>query len=276
MEPLLTVSLVICCQALVYRAVVRPRIVGWGASAAERRGPLPGDPPVPLPGRSTRAITIDARRPEVWSWLIQLGADRGGFFSYCLIEKLMGYGHRGTELFPRFTDLEVGRVVPGSREGSRPWIEYGFPVLAVEPGRYFVLGDWGTFHLEELDGDRTRLVVRTQGQEPSGPVGRIVDSAFLPLHYLMERRMLLGFKARAEAGAGVRLSGVPDVLWLAGMASSGPGTALLALVGTGTAGTVLAVALGTGWLLTLLLLPPRPAYSTAFLVLVASALVATF
>lgn len=274
MKVLATVLAVLGGQTVAYVLIVHRRIVGWGATAAERRRPMPGDDPAARIGRSTRAVTIEAPRSEVWSWLIQLGADRGGFFSYAFIERTLGYDKQGTGLFPQSQDLEVGRIIPGSLKGATPLITFNFPVLAVEPSRSFVLKNWGNFWLDDLDEGATRLVVRTWGKKPSGPLTRVRGIAWTVMHYLMERRMLLGLKARAEAGPGVRLPEVPDNLWLAGLALSGLGTALLAIFGAGASGAVLSVALGLCWLLTLLLAPPLPVYSVTLALLVMLALVA--
>jgi len=61
-----------------------------------------------------------------------------------------------------------------------------------------VLGGWGAFVLEPKDG-YTRLIVRTRGNgKPNvalAPFGLLVLE---PAHFIMERRMLLGIKERAE------------------------------------------------------------------------------
>jgi hypothetical protein len=72
-------------------------------------------------------------------------------------------------------------------------------VSVFEPNRALGLEGWGTFVLEPLDADRTRLIAR-------GGVLRDLGAAAYGLlleipHFLMERRMLLGIKERAERGA---------------------------------------------------------------------------
>ena len=63
-----------------YVLAVRPRLLRWGATTQEAAGPLPGDEIIPAPRmQSTRAITISAPVAEVWPWLVQMGAGRGGF-----------------------------------------------------------------------------------------------------------------------------------------------------------------------------------------------------
>jgi hypothetical protein len=258
-------------QLVVYALVVRPRILTWGATRAEAAMPMPGDGDAPWIS-CTRAVTINASVADVWQWVIQLGADRGGFFSYTLLEKAMGYGHTGTEVHPEHNDFEVGRLIPASVPGASKLIDYNFRVVEMTPQTSFVLENWGAFVLQEQTPERTRLLVRTHGKPLTGPGSRLTALIGEPLHYLMERRMLLGFKERAEAGPGVQLTSTPDNLWLAGMLLSGLGLIPVALFSGGTAGAVVAVLVGLGWLLTLFFLPPRPTPALILLAVVAVAI----
>lgn len=80
--------------------------------------------------------------------------------------------------------------------------------------------------------------------------------------------MLMGLKARAEAGAGVRLSNASDNLWLAEVFLSGIGVALLMVVGGGVAGAVSSVLLGVAWLWVVLVADPRPVPALGVLIAV--------
>jgi hypothetical protein len=63
----------------------------WNATTEEVKEPLPGDEIVHAPTWTyTHAITILAPRAAVWPWLVQIGQDRGGFFSYEVLENLVG------------------------------------------------------------------------------------------------------------------------------------------------------------------------------------------
>jgi hypothetical protein len=76
---------------LAFFLFVRPWYLQWGATDEETRRPLPGDEIVPnAPGQETRAITIHASVDRVWPWLAQLEQDRGGFYSFDLLENLVG------------------------------------------------------------------------------------------------------------------------------------------------------------------------------------------
>jgi hypothetical protein len=56
-----------------------------------------------------------------------------------------------------------------------------------------------TFRLNPTAGEQTRLVVRFQSDFEPSPIGLVMNKyALAPIHFLMERKMLLGIKERAE------------------------------------------------------------------------------
>jgi len=66
-----------------YLVVLRPRSHRWGATKAELRRSLPGDGLVhTVKVGYTQAITINAPPEEVWPWLVQIGYQRGGWYTY--------------------------------------------------------------------------------------------------------------------------------------------------------------------------------------------------
>lgn len=263
MEFILNIALVIGVQIIVYAVFLRSKIMAWGASAEEATMPLVGDELAPGIS-STRAISINAPISEVWKWIIQLGADRGGFFSYSFLEKVLGYKAREENPALEFQEMEVGRNVPGSIDESKSVIKYNFRVVAVETGKSFVLENWGTFVLKEINSKQTRLIVRTHEPRLPDLISKIADFFFMPLHYIMERRMLMGMKARVE---GRRLSATSDNLWLLGVFLSGIGIAVSVLFGQGVLNVSLSIIYGILWLLTFLIFEPRPKYSLSLLLL---------
>ena len=179
----------------LYAAVTRPWLRQWGATADERRLPLPGDDLVPEPAvQSTRAVTVHAPAAAVWPWLAQIGQDRGGFYSYAWLENLAGCRMRNADhIHPEWQRREVGETV------KLHWAS-GLPVALFEPGHALGLAGWGVFALRPIDAGSTRLLAR-QRLRP-GP-GRWAYSLLLELpHFVMERGMLLGVKRRAELAAG--------------------------------------------------------------------------
>jgi hypothetical protein len=74
--------------AIGYQKFARPWMYTWGACAAEIDAVLPGDDLVAASAvRTTRGVTIDASPEAVWQWLVQIGEDRGGFYSYDWLER---------------------------------------------------------------------------------------------------------------------------------------------------------------------------------------------
>ena len=78
----------------------------------------------------------------------------------------------------------------------------GLRVSVFEPGRALGLEGWGTFTLEPVGAGRTRLIAR--GGVPRGVTAAAYAMLMEIPHFLMERRMLLGIKQRAEASRGDR------------------------------------------------------------------------
>lgn len=187
----------------VYAIGLRPWMRGWGASAEEASRPLPGDELVPDPAiEINHALTIDAPIEAVWPWLAQLGQDRGGFYSYEWLENLAGCEMRNADrVHPEWQRREIGE-----RVSLHPAIP-GLPVTLFQPGRCIALEGWGVFLVEPAGGRRTRLIAR--GRIPRG-IAALTYSALLELpHFIMQRKMLLGIRARAEKAPARATAGDP-------------------------------------------------------------------
>lgn len=163
----------------------------WGATPDECSRPLPGDSDVPSPAiTSTWAVTIDAPVDQVWPWLAQIGHDRGGFYSYAWLENLAGCQlHNADEIHPEWQQREVGETVllhPSA----------GLPLSVFEPGHALALKGWGSFVLEPIDPGRCRLITRSRVKRgwPAVMYALLME---IP-HFIMQRKMMLEIKARAE------------------------------------------------------------------------------
>jgi hypothetical protein len=193
--------------------VVRPWYIGWGATAGERVCTLPGDALVPgAPEQETRAITVQAPAERVWPWVTQLGQDRGGFYSYEILEDLVGCEMENLHhLDPTLQHWQVGDklwMYPPHKLGG-----IGHATLAIlEPGRTLVFatrqigtplsappdGTWA-FVIEPIDTSASRLLVRGRAAGGLSLFGTAFDWAiFEPAHFAMERKMLESIKAHAE------------------------------------------------------------------------------
>ena len=175
----------------LYALVIRPWHLRWGAAAEDEKRELPGDELLPEDGTQIlHAVTIDAPVEEVWPWLAQLGQDRGGFYSYEWLENLAGCQmENAPRIRPEWQHRELGETVHLHPAG-------GLRVSVFEPGHALGLEGWGTFALEPVGARRTRLIAR--GGVPRG-LGAVAYGMLMEIpHFLMERRMLLGIKERAE------------------------------------------------------------------------------
>jgi hypothetical protein len=81
---------------------------------------------------------------------------------------------------------------------------FGWRIGFVEPGEVIVLENWGAFVLRSVGPTSTRLIVRTRGGGESRPTDVVLAPfgllVFEPVHFVMQRRMLLTIKQRAESG----------------------------------------------------------------------------
>src|SRR5690606_16683183 len=70
-----------------YTALVRPRLLRWGATREEANASYPGDDLIAYPtAQSTMAVSLPAPPEEVWPWLVQMGCGRAGWYSWDLLD----------------------------------------------------------------------------------------------------------------------------------------------------------------------------------------------
>jgi hypothetical protein len=197
-------------------ALARRRLRNLGATGAERDAFLPGDETVPAAkGRSTMAITIDAPPSEVWPWLVQMGCDRAGFYSWDRLDN--GGRPSATAIRPEWQGLEVGdRVLCTPGGGWWFTVERLEPehVLVLRssidvgerrqfdpsgpPPRFFSDSIW-TFVLREHPDGRTRLLVRSFGVTRPRVLGLANVAFWDAAHVVMQVRQLRNLKRRAES-----------------------------------------------------------------------------
>jgi hypothetical protein len=186
---------------------LRSRRTRWGATETELDKSMPGDDLVPHPKwHYTHAITIDAPIGAVWQWLVQIGQGRGGLYSYDGLENLVGCDmHSAEEIVPELQDLKPGDQV--RLHPQMPPLE----VVRVDDCRVIILrggseGDvkvsW-TFFLCDIDETTTRFVIRWRSDFGPTPSQKLGYGPLLmePISFVMERKLMLGLKQRAEADA---------------------------------------------------------------------------
>jgi hypothetical protein len=156
---------------------------------------------------TTRAVTINAKPTEIWPWLVQMGYQRGGLYSYDWLDRLFGILDRPSadRIIPGFQHLQVGDAIP---LGAGP----SWPVKAIEPNQSLLVrlsdpqypesGVTWVWALYPLDEKHTPLVSRVRGRLPLTLGGIFMLFLLEPTGFIMERKMLLGIKQRAEQSSG--------------------------------------------------------------------------
>jgi hypothetical protein len=184
----------------------------WGLDQSLADRMYPGDDLIPEPRWSwTHGIEIDADAEEVFGWVAQIGADRGGFYSYQWLENVVGCEVRNAErvhpewaltagdqlrLHPKMPPLTVVESV-----APRHLLVLGPPdPAAMAARRPWAAASW-LFFIEDLGEGRCRLVSRFRSDYSDDLATRLANLPGLvePVGFAMDRRMLLGVKERAEA-----------------------------------------------------------------------------
>jgi proline iminopeptidase len=202
-----------------YALAVRPRLLRWGATDEEVRRTFPGGDLVPGGKRgATMAVTIDAPPSRLWPWLVQMGCDRAGWYSWDRLDN--GGVPSAEDVHAEWQEISVGDRLASTASGSA-WFE----VAALEPQRFLGLrapldlrghpfdtsgvrpnlfsDSLWAFLLEEFPVGRTRLVV--SGYQAARPplVQAIQNFIFWePAHWIMQTRQFANLKRRVESDAG--------------------------------------------------------------------------
>ena len=199
---------------------LRSKYRKWGSTEEELQRELPGDELVKnVKGWYNHAITIKAAPADVWPWIVQLGQNKGGFYSYELLENIVGSKiHNADDIIPEFQDAVVGDKVAISPKAA-PYI-----VDAIEPSQAFVLqlrvnlqtqetvdntqplpdkyqdSSW-VFFLEETAEGTTRLISRSRNDWNQSKTNTFFYGMFGVISQAMDRKMLKGIKKRAEVAS---------------------------------------------------------------------------
>ena len=195
MRLLRSARLVVALGAAYWLWLRRP-ILTWGATQAEASSRLPGDELLEdADGIATRAIEIHAPASAVWPWLVQIGpAPRGGAYTYDWIENLLGLNmHSSDRVLAEFQHPQIGDTIGYGSNRMR--------VERIDPERAFAWrsedGNWvWTFVLRE-NVSTTRLISRNRFRLPT-IIARLGMVLMEPASLVMERKMLLGIRQRAE------------------------------------------------------------------------------
>ena len=158
-----TRTLCVAATALVVAAVAGAGASRWlrtgGSTQVERAARLPGDELVPAPTwRADHGTSISAPPERVWSWLVQMGQDKGGFYTFEVLENAIGLKiENADEIRPQWQSLQEGDAV-------RLAENIALNVAVCDPGRALVLSSRGA---------------RAVGNEPAPDLGFDFSWAFV-------------------------------------------------------------------------------------------------
>ncbi|MCP4306601.1 MAG: hypothetical protein GY788_17370 [bacterium] len=177
----------------LYRWVIKPWHMRWGASDVEVARTMPGDQLIPDAGSATRAIAIAATPEQIWPWLVQLGYGRAGWYSYDWIDN--DFQPSADRIVPEYQDL-------GVEDKILMMPEMGFVVQSIdEPNSIVsVLEDGSTSWCLALypDGGSTRLVSRWRPKFEKTPATFFMTMLSEPGTFIMEQKMLRTIRNRVE------------------------------------------------------------------------------
>jgi hypothetical protein len=197
--------------ALVGAAIaLRQKQLHWGSAPAEVESELPGDDLLPDARLvATRAISIEAPSTDVWPWIAQLGQGRAGFYSYDVLENMVGCDITSSNsIEPQWQDVAVG-------DEFRLHPDMALPVAVVDPPTALVVQSEtaGSADEKAVPYDFTwAFVVRPAGPQGcrliareryawTNPGMRPAMEALTLASFVMTQKMLRGIRDRAEGRA---------------------------------------------------------------------------
>jgi hypothetical protein len=150
----------------VYGSVLRPRMQWLGTSHGEQTATYPGDDLIPGGRRYGAMATMIAGPPEcVWPWLVQMGCDRAGFYSF---DRLDNRGRPSAErIHAEWQNLREGDRIASAPDASR-W----FDVALVVPERTLVLRASVSIRRRATSTRRTDCQARTATARGASSCGR--------------------------------------------------------------------------------------------------------
>ena len=180
--------------------LLTPWMDKWRTTTEERALAFPGDKFNEKPTKTiNRAVTIQTAPEVIYPWLLQIGADKSGMYSYTWLERLTGCKMaKVEEIRPEWQELKEGDLMKMCAGDFAP---PPYIVAKIIPNESVIFGHkegeawvetWEFRLLPQADGT-TRLVTRTRTNMIGG-----AWEIFNRIAFVMERKMLLTLKHLAE------------------------------------------------------------------------------
>jgi hypothetical protein len=177
---------------LVIIIIFTPWMDRWGTTADERAANFPGDDLVKSPARMiNRGVTVQAAPDQIYPWILQIGADKSGMYSYTWLENLVGCKMAKDETIrEEWQQLKEGDLMKMCAGDFAP---PPYIVAQIIPNQAVVFGHkekddwvelWAFVLVPQADGT-TRLITRTR----TNMVGGFWE-VIRPIVFVMEQKML--------------------------------------------------------------------------------------
>ena len=199
MQPyILVIAPVFFVLAVFYLAIFRPWQLRWGATDEEVERAMPGDNIVDKPSfNATRAVTINAPAENIYPWIVQMGVNRAGWYSYDLLDNLARPS--AEVILPEHQNIQVGDLIPMSPDGKQ-----GLWVKEFSNAEWMLwwdkIGDNSWVWVIYPEGESySRLVTRVRVKYRWFSPAIIFNLIIEFFDILMMHKCMLGIKRRAEA-----------------------------------------------------------------------------
>ena len=195
--------LLLVLLVVVLAIIFTPWMNRWHTTNEERSTGFPGDDLVKAPKLIiNRGVTIHTTPQKIYPWLLQIGADKAGMYSYTWLERLTGCKMAKDEVIrPQWQELKEGDLMKMCAGDFAP---PPYLVARIIPNESVIFGhkegeEWAEtwqFVLFPQADRTTRLLTRTSTTMVGG-----AWEIFNRIAFVMERKMLLTIKSLAETGS---------------------------------------------------------------------------
>jgi hypothetical protein len=199
---ILGILVLILVIVVVLAILFAPWMDRWRTMPEERAAAYPGDELLSNPKRIVnRAVTVNATPEQIYPWIVQMGADKAGMYSYTRLEHLVGCKMAKVEVIKsEWQTLKEGDLMKMCAGDFAP---PPYIVAQVIPDTAVIFGHkenegwvelWQFVLVPQADGT-TRLITRTRTNMVGG-----MWEVFNRIAFVMERKMLLTIKNLSEIG----------------------------------------------------------------------------
>ena len=197
--------------------ILRYSLRNIGATKEERERDWPGDALLDRIDRSsTRAIEINAGAESIWPWIVQIGREKAGFYSYEVLENLAGLDIKNREsIVPEFQNLSEGELIQFHPNGQ------GLYVDTIKPDEFLLFRSWKDeteieelrpvskntwcFYIVKLSERKSKLIIRSSEETLRPDFLHVISTLIImdPIDFVMEYKMLRTIKRLVSLNAGL-------------------------------------------------------------------------